>query len=1008
MSTTKSDLASWKKQDQFVSDDSGNFTASVFTDGDGSHVTMLSPRMDPASSVAGLTEDGCLTSAVSLSDYLTAPSTPRNILEPGDSYLKAIFDNFNELYQDKMSWIDENIPGGDTPAHVMAKKNVLEHWVKDVIEQNNILVQTVEELEVEAEKKVQNLQKKVFEASELAKEHMGMIKEYEEQIKHLMKEKHIVEKQEEFFRKESVYLEKEKRRALDRLHTLENDNSSILALINRIRDMGVWDVNGLNFCPRTYDTIFGLYPNLPGSEVQTVFTREKAKNLEKAENQVAQLLAQVEELHGRKDEAERLLTEKTKVTEELQNDIKDLHIKIKHYQDEHQDFKRSLKETQDQLRAATMKNQSRPSTADTKRESEMKEMLSELRDLRNQLNIACTERQQAMKESNALKMELRGRITQMEDMKLLLEQLQTDAASTRNAVQDVQDKQDQMSSLKEKVTFYQTSYENSNVLLEAKSEIIVKLQNQMDQLHDKVSKLEQTRSCSQSVPARTNIIASTHSPSPTPSLSRHGYQRTSRPASHPNSRAASHVSSNAAQHGQLSSGKKMKTKDVIKKAVVKVKKGSITPKASKTETKNQEANKKHSSCSNKPPWNDHFVRNAKQSTSPRTNNSEKLKTKTPAVSMKYSTQENQLTPAAVTKPSNRTESGVSRIANYDTEKSEEKRVFSDTSKKQGISTSNDGSQPVNRIIADYLNQSDISGKLSSNTDKPNSKQRPMERVKLPPISSKAETNNPQVSPSKLYDKNVDEHLPRIIVKEKKAHIASNIETLETLMEVCVKASRELNRQSDMEGKSAPKYRVLTGHSHRRYNHKNRENTYTVETIPKNKPVAKAENVVAKAVVVTRNENTKTFNKRKASTKPTKPEKSESETLSDISQFRRVQPHPKVATPTYPCERSPESILAELPKESQDYLVKKWIVNSPSPSKKLRKPRSTSPNKSSLYNYSDKLDPDRRGKSKLSGPVNLKMLAMDDWIRKQDLTHSDATGDRDSGTLPLPSYKLRQL
>ena len=55
----------------------------------------------------------------------------------------------------------------------------------------------MEELEAEAERKVQNLQKKVQDAAEVAKEHMNMIKEYEEQIKHLIKEKNIVEKQEE-------------------------------------------------------------------------------------------------------------------------------------------------------------------------------------------------------------------------------------------------------------------------------------------------------------------------------------------------------------------------------------------------------------------------------------------------------------------------------------------------------------------------------------------------------------------------------------------------------------------------------------------------------------------------------------------------------------------------------------------------------------------------------------------------------------------------------------------
>ena len=55
----------------------------------------------------------------------------------------------------------------------------------------------------------------------------------------------------------------------------------------------------------------------------------------------------------------------------------------------------------------------------------MKKMLAELKDLRNQLTVACNERQQAMKESNALKTDLKGRISQMEEMKQLLEQLQT-------------------------------------------------------------------------------------------------------------------------------------------------------------------------------------------------------------------------------------------------------------------------------------------------------------------------------------------------------------------------------------------------------------------------------------------------------------------------------------------------------------------------------------------------------------------------------------------------------
>lgn len=315
----------------------------------------------------------------------------------------------------------------------------------------------------------------------------------------------------------------------------------------------------------------------------------------------------------------------------------------------------------------------------------------------------------------------------------------------------------------------------------------------------------------------------------------------------------------------------------------------------------------------------------------------------------------------------------------------------------------DGSHPtVNRIIADYLGQSD-SGKMSTTTDKTASK-RVSERVKLPPIPTKSDTTtSPHPSPSKAYEKSTEEHhLPRIIVKEKKSHTSHNIETLENLMEVCVKASRELNKPSgDGEGKTTPKYRVVAGHSHRRRNHRSRENTYTVEAVPKSK-TTKSENLPASTkkaqegrALEDKPSKGKSSTRLKDSSNKNKAKKeSETESLSDISQFRRVAVHPppiKVASNTLAAaeEKSPEKILAELPKVSLDYLVKKWIVSSPTPSKKLRKPRSSSPDKTSSKHHHHYHHTHRskypselttsgrpespRGKSKSSGPVNLKVL-----------------------------------
>lgn len=65
---------------------------------------------------------------------------------------------------------------------------MLETWAKDVCIQNMVLVNQVEELEKEADRKVSALQSKIVESTQAAKEHMSMIKKYEEQVKVLLKD----------------------------------------------------------------------------------------------------------------------------------------------------------------------------------------------------------------------------------------------------------------------------------------------------------------------------------------------------------------------------------------------------------------------------------------------------------------------------------------------------------------------------------------------------------------------------------------------------------------------------------------------------------------------------------------------------------------------------------------------------------------------------------------------------------------------------------------------------
>lgn len=56
----------------------------------------------------------------------------------------------------------------------------------------------------------------------------------------------------------------EYKRIRGRVNQLEKDNDSLVSLVTRIRDMGIWDVGGLEFHKRTFSQIFELYPHLPG------------------------------------------------------------------------------------------------------------------------------------------------------------------------------------------------------------------------------------------------------------------------------------------------------------------------------------------------------------------------------------------------------------------------------------------------------------------------------------------------------------------------------------------------------------------------------------------------------------------------------------------------------------------------------------------------------------------------------------------------------------------------
>ena len=58
----------------------------------------------------------------------------------------------------------------------------MEDWVRDLNEQNTVLIETVDEMEKEAEEKIHLLQGKVQRSAQMLLDHMTIIQDYERQV----------------------------------------------------------------------------------------------------------------------------------------------------------------------------------------------------------------------------------------------------------------------------------------------------------------------------------------------------------------------------------------------------------------------------------------------------------------------------------------------------------------------------------------------------------------------------------------------------------------------------------------------------------------------------------------------------------------------------------------------------------------------------------------------------------------------------------------------------------
>ncbi|XP_021965155.1 uncharacterized protein LOC110860430 isoform X3 [Folsomia candida] len=419
---------------------------------------------------------------------IVSPSSPTSV-----GFLKTTLDNFNALYQEKLQMIEDVGAQGDTATKqslAEKKANILECWAKDVCVQNIVLIHTVEELEKQGIEKMRTLQQKISESTNLMKKHKIVVDSYEERINGLLKEKVVATEIHKALKQDLDKIKTEYKRIRGRVNQLEKDNDSLVSLVTRIRDMGIWDVGGLEFHKRTFSQIFELYPHLPGSEVQTVFTREKAKQIRENEDTVEKLEFKVAELQNFQSNASLSIERKDSTISELEAEVNRVVGKLQQCQEECDHYKKSLIETQEMLLHTTKELQERinspsnhPNDSDSARHAEIQELLQELRNVKDQLNISVRESQSAKEETNMIRREFSDRLRTMQESQQCL---QSEFSHSFDTHQLVREKQLELDKTKEEAQTYQAKCETTAMQLDKKDKIIEELQSTIKQLNNKI------------------------------------------------------------------------------------------------------------------------------------------------------------------------------------------------------------------------------------------------------------------------------------------------------------------------------------------------------------------------------------------------------------------------------------------------------------------------------------------------------------------------------------------
>lgn len=149
----------------------------------------------------------------------------------GETEGLRILDEFRKLYESRIEKIDrESIGDSD---RVSMKLQVMSDWIKDLGEQNAMLVHTVEDLEQAACSRVNLLEEKLKQSSQMVVDNLTRSDHSEKALNTLSNRVSQLEKDEEYLQQKIEYL--------------QSDIRGLLEVIRRARRQNIWSLEGIKF-----------------------------------------------------------------------------------------------------------------------------------------------------------------------------------------------------------------------------------------------------------------------------------------------------------------------------------------------------------------------------------------------------------------------------------------------------------------------------------------------------------------------------------------------------------------------------------------------------------------------------------------------------------------------------------------------------------------------------------------------------------------------------------------